>query len=422
MLAKPRAENEQAMNLGLSELKTATKEKGVQIPARFYSLDILRGIAALSVVLHHWQHFFIGIVPFTDCKWMQLPFSIFLGNLLNGGHRGIHVFFSLSGFIFFWLYSDRIEKKTITFKEFCLLRFSRLYPLHLVTLLFVFAAQFWIYSLQREFFVYKVNDIYHLALNLIFASNWGFEKDMSLNGPSWSTSVEILLYGFFFVLCALRMTRWWQLALIALVGEGMIILEWPTTGMHHGIGSGVHMFFLGGVSFRIYQHLKDSSKLKEYYEAIILVLVSVWILVWLSFFYGFAVWVSFCVESARPIVWYHLFFNIFIIQFTIISLALLETYRGTLGKRFSVLGDISYSCYMINFPLQIVFAGIIIRLGSPLNGTDRSVFYSPWMLLGFLAVLLFSSYLSFRYFERPVQEFLRKKWGLRKSGNGVNVR
>ncbi|MDE2367149.1 MAG: hypothetical protein KGM95_09475, partial [Betaproteobacteria bacterium] len=27
---------------------------------RFYSLDVLRGIAALSVVLWHWQHFFVG--------------------------------------------------------------------------------------------------------------------------------------------------------------------------------------------------------------------------------------------------------------------------------------------------------------------------------------------------------------------------
>ena len=32
--------------------------KNAQMPKRFHSLDVVRGIAALSVVLWHWQHFF----------------------------------------------------------------------------------------------------------------------------------------------------------------------------------------------------------------------------------------------------------------------------------------------------------------------------------------------------------------------------
>ncbi len=39
----------------------------VALPARLYSLDVLRGIAALSVVVFHWRHFFYdGVEPGSD--------------------------------------------------------------------------------------------------------------------------------------------------------------------------------------------------------------------------------------------------------------------------------------------------------------------------------------------------------------------
>jgi peptidoglycan/LPS O-acetylase OafA/YrhL len=57
---------------------------------------------------------------------------------------------------------------------------------------------------------------------------------------------------------------------------------------------------------------------------------------------------------------------------TIVALALLETGRGTLGRRLSFLGDISYSSYLLHFPLQMTCVFFAQALGLP-----RSVFLSP---------------------------------------------
>jgi peptidoglycan/LPS O-acetylase OafA/YrhL len=40
----------------------------------------------------------------------------------------------------------------------------------------------------------------------------------------------------------------------------------------------------------------------------------------------------------------------------------------------------------------------------------RGVFSSPWALAAFFLVLLTISYASYRYLERPAQQFIRTKW------------
>jgi peptidoglycan/LPS O-acetylase OafA/YrhL len=101
---------------------------------RFYSLDVLRGVAALGVVLWHWQHFFfvgsrLGAYDASQAPLYSLAFIFY-----DKGWLGVDLFFSLSGFVFFWLYSARISEGSISTGRFAWLRFSRLYPLHLLTL------------------------------------------------------------------------------------------------------------------------------------------------------------------------------------------------------------------------------------------------------------------------------------------------
>ena len=87
---------------------------------------------------------------------------------------------------------------------------------------------------------------------------------------------------------------------------------------------------------------------------------------------------------------------------TIMSLALIETKRGTLGKRFSFVGDISYSSYLLHFPLQLAAALVTAKLG-----INQGVFYSPWFMALFFFVLILVSLASHRYFEIPMQSYLR---------------
>ena len=138
---------------------------------RFYSLDALRGIAALSVVFWHWPHFFIGTNHGTYDP-TRLPLHEWTSLLYTKGYLAVDLFFSLSGFIFYWLYSRRVAEREISAGKFGLLRFSRLYPLHFATLLFVAIGQALLMQARGNYFVYPGNDIYHFVLNLFLASSW----------------------------------------------------------------------------------------------------------------------------------------------------------------------------------------------------------------------------------------------------------
>src|ERR1700748_3423388 len=103
---------------------------------RLHGLDALRGIAALSVVIWHWQHFqsFSGGFKQKGTRLSQ-PFFWALKPIYDAGWAAVDLFFALSGFVFFWLYAPAIRERAIGFGKFAWLRFSRLYPLFFVTLI-----------------------------------------------------------------------------------------------------------------------------------------------------------------------------------------------------------------------------------------------------------------------------------------------
>jgi peptidoglycan/LPS O-acetylase OafA/YrhL len=223
------------------------------IVERFYSLDVLRGLASLSVVFWHWQHFFfIGTKPgIFDVT--RLPFSEWAFVLYTRGWLAVDLFFSLSGFVFYWLYSKRVSEGAISPGKFALLRFSRLYPLHFATLLIVAVSQFWLFNASGNYFVYPNNDTYHFFLNLVFASSWGFERGYSFNGPIWSVSVEVLLYALFFSCSRLLPVRAIVLAFISI---GFLVVQ----KYYQPIGRGIGSFFLGGCVFLAYQAIVTSHR------------------------------------------------------------------------------------------------------------------------------------------------------------------
>ncbi|MGZ6021865.1 MAG: acyltransferase family protein, partial [Rhizomicrobium sp.] len=102
---------------------------------RLTALDALRGVAALSVVAWHWQHFF-AISGDWQPGWSRTmqPFYWLLKPLYVQGWAAVDLFFVLSGFVFFWLYSQSIREQRMAVGAFALMRFSRLYPLQVLML------------------------------------------------------------------------------------------------------------------------------------------------------------------------------------------------------------------------------------------------------------------------------------------------
>jgi peptidoglycan/LPS O-acetylase OafA/YrhL len=101
-------------------------------PRRLHSLDALRGVAALAVVFWHWQHFFFsGTALAAGFNKEAQPFYEVFKIFYQHGALGVYLFFSLSGFIFFWLYATTISTRRLTPSEFFVLRVLAAVPLAL---------------------------------------------------------------------------------------------------------------------------------------------------------------------------------------------------------------------------------------------------------------------------------------------------
>jgi peptidoglycan/LPS O-acetylase OafA/YrhL len=373
-------------------------------PDRFYALDVLRGIAALSVVFWHWQHFFYhGTAPVIP-DLSHLPMSRWAFAFYTHGWLAVDLFFSLSGFVFYWLYSQRVAASGITLIGFALLRFSRLYPLHFATLLVVAVGQLWFMHTQGSYFIYAHNDARHFLLNLLFVSSWGLERGYSFNGPIWSVSVEVLLYALFFAFCRLLPVRAFVLAPISLAGFALV------ARYYYPIGEGIGCFFLGGLVFLAYQRVSTSAHYLTVTKWAAFLTTGAWIITFfvasspslpslgpvplLSRFDPYLQWALPQVLSHWP--------TKILFPSTVFSLALIETYRGPLGRQVSFLGDISYSIYLLHFPLQLWFVAVASKFGM-----NHVIYYSPWFMALFFTVLILCCLVSYRYFEIPSQRLLR---------------
>lgn len=347
------------------------------LPQRLYSLDALRGIAALSVVLWHWQHFFyVGASP-QGFEAARQPLFSMLTLFYTHGARAVELFFCISGFVFFWLFSEKISSKNMSITDFFVDRFSRLYPLHLVTFLIVAVLQYLYLRHHPFYFVYQFNDYYHALLNIFLAPAWGFEQGFSFNGPVWSVSTEVLLYAIFFLISLTKAMRF-------ILVPGLIVLGVCMFPGMPKLTVGLVTFFSGGAAFLLLgQSLRYLGPQKTF-----LLTLAVALSVWIYVLQGPLSTVFVVTAVAFPA--------------SIAALVSLELCKPGFAKPLAFLGDLSYSSYLVHFPLQIVFAMTFDALGF-----QRAVFYNVWMLVLFSAVLIPLSFVSHKMLEVPSQRYIR---------------
>lgn len=346
-------------------------------PKRIYALDVLRGIAALSVVFWHWQHFFyVGDTPH-DFDGSRQPFFDVFSLIYQRGWLAVELFFCISGFVFFWLFSKPIADRTLSAGTFFIDRFSRLYPLHLLTFIIVAALQLYYAAHHDSYFVYQQNDLYHAFLNVLLVPAWGFEKGWSFNAPIWSVSVEVFLYALMFLMCLARQARY-------IIIFALIILGYYLYPANDKLGSGLFTFFCGGLAFILMNAVIARLGVSRFLILATLMAVAAWSAVWVS-------------DTANIYFLMGVAFPTLVVFIAAISCAF-----PTFLRPLAVVGDISYSSYLLHFPLQILFALAVDHFDAP-----RSLFYTPWMLTLFMVVLIPASYGCHRWFEVPMQRAIR---------------
>jgi peptidoglycan/LPS O-acetylase OafA/YrhL len=378
---------------------------------RLYSLDAVRGIAALSIVFWHWQHFFAVSGEYPD-RWdgTTQPFYWMFRALYLQGWAAVDLFFALSGFVFFWLYREAIRDERITAGKFALYRFSRLWPLHVLMLLAVLGLQSAFHNATGEFFIFPADSWGRFAANLFVVQQWLPPNiDQTFNGPAWTVSIEAGLYVLFFFLCRFGMNGPKTALIVSLAG--ILLFRW-----NWFIARGLIGFFLGGCAYFVVERVrlrKDARRVSLILAGVSLVL---WAFVMIEVLYGplhDALYrLAGSISSAAGQLYgdyngelFHLAYIFAVIPVSVAALALSEVVLNVLGpvyRRVSFLGDISYSTYMLHFPLQIACAVAAVHFG-----LEPEAFMHGTVMLGFFAVLIGLGSLSFFCFEKPMQKLIR---------------
>jgi peptidoglycan/LPS O-acetylase OafA/YrhL len=365
---------------------------------RLVTLDVARGLAAICVVLYHWPLFFY--VTEYGAPPENFPLLGLLAPVYDKGWLGADFFFVLSGAIFFIKYARTVSGGEVTARQFLVLRFSRLAPLHYATLILTIVLQAVLFLQFDRFVLYRENlDGWHFLANLLFIQNWSFIPSLDVvpfNPPSWSLSIEALLYIIFFVL--LRYVPVNIFSLLAIAAAGLWLVH---DGTHMTIGRGLWCFFLGGALAWFYTQRRRRERWKpELYGAAVLLLAA---LVFMPR--------SASSVSAGPLTTnietagYALYTGFFAVL--VCCLVFLDGALHRVMAPFSFLGDISYSTYLLHYPLQLAVIFAVTLFG----GTyEPALFRSPGTMLLFLAALIAAALLSFHRFEVPFRKALRQSF------------
>ena len=339
-------------------------------------IEILRFISAFSILVWHYQHF---NYPLKSIDMHTQPFYEYLKIFYNHGYMGVNFFWCISGFIFYWKYGNNI--KHLKFSNFFISRFSRLYPLHFITLILVLFLQNLYFSLNQNYFITQYNDFYHFFLHLFFASNWGFEKGMSFNGVIWSVSIEVLVYALFFILLTTFNKNIFVNILIVII---CLFFKVIYEHLAHNLIDCALFFFIGGFLSFILNFKKFYKKFFKLCSLLFILTLFFIVNMNLFNFDNFMYIVQIFLYPSLILLSCEIYFN-----------------NKNLTKIFRFLGNLTYSSYLLHFPIQIFISMLYLKIDEEIPFNDNLFF------LFYIFVVLILSYYSFKYFEDPCKKKIR---------------
>lgn len=350
---------------------------------KILGIEVLRFASAVAVLVFHYTHFsFHGTTEPDAASAAQQPCFLWLKFLYRNGFYGVEVFWCISGFIFFWKYGRTIAAQAISGYRFFVLRFSRLYPLHLVTLLFMMVMQAVYHARTGDFFAYRYNDAYHFLLQLAMASNWGLQVGDSFNGPIWSISIEVLAYAVFFL--TLRYISGSVFLLVAMVLAASLIqvLGWSK----HPFFPCIMYFYLGCLTAWLYEQQKHWKRLSSLTSVGALLILAAAMTGYLLHLHAVDA-KRLVILSAPPLVF-------------LCVKHIPPSHK--IAWWLVPAGNMTYSSYLLHVPIQITVVTLCAYAGWQVP-VDQPVFF-----LVYLAFTLFLSYWTYELFEMPMQKLVRR--------------
>jgi peptidoglycan/LPS O-acetylase OafA/YrhL len=351
---------------------------------RYEALDGIRGIAA----------FLVAFVWHYPAKLDNKPFELFFGWFYNHGWIMVDLFFVLSGFIFYMKYLKAVADRQISFHNFAVLRFSRLYPLHWLT--FALAALLLLYENNYNYFLQfpnVQNDLFTFTLNIFYVQNGWLTTKFSFGGAAWSTSIEIMMYLLFFVIARYFGNSKRLLYVIAVLFLIAFIIYLPKLDMpilNTQVVRGIIGFFGGCLTAYIYIYIYIYHKTKRNIILAIAVILAVLLILYPNI-YGYP----------HVAIWSPLYICVLFPSILLITLMVGIIGRVLSIKPFLYLGTLSYTIYLLS--------GIIVLLVKTFDDYfGLNIDYSTYtFFISNIVITIFISHFVYRFYEKPMQDKIR---------------
>ena len=341
----------------MSELSTKIKPNFPQLEI----INLLRGIAAFSVA---WFHFTNGNSDFLDPGLIE-----FSGKY---GYLGVEVFFVISGFIIPYSLDRSKFKVRYHWKTFLAKRLVRLHPAYLAAIILTISL-WYLSSLHPSFRgsppdLDFVNILLHIGyLNGIFNQPW-------ISPVFWTLGIEFQYYLLILVIYPLFSSRSQALNICAY----LLVFCFPLMFVHSSnlVFHWLNLFGFGIISFQLFSH---KINILKYSILTVLMTIFSWIVLgWLNTLVG------------------------------VLTSILIIFVKIPKVNLFSLLGDLSYSFYLIHVPI----GGRVISLGSRITG---GIAVKLSVLVSASTLSLIASYLMYKLIEKPTQSWSKS---IRYQSNG----
>jgi peptidoglycan/LPS O-acetylase OafA/YrhL len=343
----------------------------------FHTLDALRGIAAIGVLVFHMSGAFSPIAA-------------------PGGYLAVDLFFMMSGVVLSHAYESRFQAGMGTV-DFMRVRFIRLYPLYLLGTLLGIAVTV-ASLLGRNSQSWDLSSLLQAALfALLFLPNVStrpVDQLYPLNIPCWSLFLEILVNLLFVILWPLLSSRR-LIAVVVLTGIAVGVaaqqhgnLDQGSTASSFAIGLARTVFGFS-VGVLIARHIRRVRRMESNLGVLAIVATFTAAIAGRPEGDVRAIWDMVCVLMVFPML----------------------VYCGTLidpdvrlRRTATFLGVTSYAVYVLHSPLSSVLNSVT-RYWSGSIGMGVS---APWLGVAVLAALLAGCWLVDRYFDSPVRRQLSR--------------
>jgi peptidoglycan/LPS O-acetylase OafA/YrhL len=349
---------------------------------RLRSIDVLRGCAALAVVMSH-------AVPSAGSAVASTPWLKTLSLIVGHGTLGVPLFFVISGFCIHMRWAkeySRSGKKQLDFMEFWKRRIHRLYPPYFVMLCISMTLMLIAYFMGRAN-LYPEPKLRWLSIDF-FAHAFMLHGLHPLldegggNPPMWTLAREEYFYLMYFGLLAWRRTRGLATTLAGVFILGLVfpqimrpLLPEDSSWWRIVNTSAIVLWIqwcLGMVAVEAYYGIIRLPKWCS----------SNWMIpIW----FGLGKLSTFYCPVLTPILWGLTFFTA--VNYCIVLEKSGRWPDNSFLKWLSGVGVFSYSLYLVHNPVLNVSR----RLLEPILG-DLTLIASPWLALSIMFVQVTASY------------------------------